>query len=177
MNRILFATKRAYHRGLAKAAPLVRDLGLTPARYDLMFLLFTRNMPARSQTFELPMTQANLRHALGVCRETVRRMLVGLEEKGFVRRKPLPTFYRDRRSKAVHLTMLGRTIIRRATKILFPDGLMTGARRERREPLHVAYEMALTRHLCEKLGSLVEYLARRFDDRATYAYPDFDPDD
>jgi DNA-binding MarR family transcriptional regulator len=178
MHHVLFLSKRAYHRSLAKAAPLIRGFGLTPARYDLMFLLFERNVPAQMTFGRLPLTQSDLWHSLGVCRETVRRMLLALEERGYVRRAKIERGLGDRRTRFVLLTDLGRHLVRRATKLLFPDGLLAEPGPRRREPLHLRYEAAMTgTDLLDKLRSLLGLLARSFGDRALHAYPTFDPDD
>jgi len=157
------------------AGPLAHIFGLTPARYDLMFHLFTRRSPGGRLVGEA--TQAELRRALGVSRETVRRMLVGLEERGYVERHPIPEWHRDRRSKIVELTALGQKMIRGATKLLFPDGVFTEHFVNRREPLERLFITASSREVVARLALETRTLARTLLDFATLEYPDFDPDD
>jgi DNA-binding MarR family transcriptional regulator len=177
MHFLLFAMKRAYQRTLWKAAPLVHPFGLTPARYDVMFLLFTHDALVPCQPETMRITQTHLWKTLGVSRETVRRMLVGLEKLGFIERFPPTEKWEDRRTKIVRLTELGRRAVRHATKRLFPNGLFVGPLRCRREPLQRLFERLFSRNSVETLHSTLSRLALFVGDRASLAYPTFDPDD
>ena len=96
MHRNLYGLKRAFQSTLRLTRPILTKMGLTAARYDLLYALWHRRVP---------MWQAYLRRVLGVTRATVSRMLGSLEELGYVARKPDPY---DRRGKLVELTALGR---------------------------------------------------------------------
>jgi DNA-binding MarR family transcriptional regulator len=181
MHPLLFAMKRSYQRGLAHAYPLVEDLGLTPARFDLMFHLFT-NGPTLDRAFadmwtHQPQTQKSITRALGVSRQTVRRMLLGLEEKGLVVRGPPCRWEPDKRTKSVMLTDVGRALVRRATKIAYPRGLLADPFQVRRDPLQTVFKRGSSANDVDELWSRLQALASRLGDTATLAYPTLDPDD
>ena len=79
---------------------LLLAFGVTPARFDLMRLLYA------SETYSLP--QSWLRAQLGVARATVSKMLRALEKLGLVERK---TDEWDRRTKIVTLTYAARSLV------------------------------------------------------------------
>jgi DNA-binding MarR family transcriptional regulator len=102
MNQIFFGLKRAHHGVLRITRPALARLGLTPARFDLLYALHGR---------EWGVSQRSLRGILGVSAPTVCRMLASLEKLGLVRRE-LEYGYRRRRN--VRLTEEGLRRIRRA---------------------------------------------------------------
>jgi DNA-binding MarR family transcriptional regulator len=104
MNQIFFGLKRAHHGVLRITRPWLARLGLTPARFDLLYAL---------QRSEWGVSQRSLRGILGVSAPTVCRMLASLEELGLVRREPLSGYRRLRR---VRLTEEGQRRIRRAIR-------------------------------------------------------------
>jgi DNA-binding MarR family transcriptional regulator len=114
VNAIFFGLKRAHHGTLRFMRPLLTQLGLTAARFDLLYAL-----PQRIGSYE-GLRQSALRRRLGVSRPTVSRMLASLEELGLVHREPDK---RDRRQVSVSLTERGLELIRRAKKILIKSGL------------------------------------------------------
>jgi DNA-binding MarR family transcriptional regulator len=173
MHHLLFALKRGYHRGLAKAVPFARRFELTPARYDVMFVLFTEGMPAQMRVIPPQTTQMDLRRALGVSRETVRRLLVALEQRGYIIRSRIPRGEGDRRTRMVVLTDLGRSLVRRATKLLYPLGLLRDPVQPRPEPLHAAYVTASSEDVVEPLFGYASLFARQLGDRSAVDYPDF----
>jgi DNA-binding MarR family transcriptional regulator len=96
MHVVFFGLKRAYHGTLRVTREPLRDVGLTPARFDLLYAV---------KACRGGVLQSVLRKILGVCRATVSKMLISLEELGLVRR----TVYRhDRRQRLVRLTGHGR---------------------------------------------------------------------
>jgi DNA-binding MarR family transcriptional regulator len=110
VHAIFFGLKRAHHGAVRIARAPLATLGLTAARFDLLYAVReSRN----------GIVQSKLRRVLGVCRATVSRMLLSLEQLGFVRRKVLP---RDRRKRVVELTALGRKRIVRAHRELTRSG-------------------------------------------------------
>jgi DNA-binding MarR family transcriptional regulator len=109
MNAIFFGLKRAHHgvlritrRGLAK-------LGLTAARFDMMYVVYEHR----------GLRQSSLRRALGVSAPTVSRMLASLEELGLLKRK---TAFGYRRQRFVSLTAVGLRCIRRAIRLFIRWG-------------------------------------------------------
>ncbi len=102
MDAIVFGVKRAnavlQHR---LVGAMLKSCALTPARFDLMFVTFRNG----------PMSQRQLRSALGVSRPTVSRMLSALERLHFVARS---AFTRGRTRVSVALTDLGRAVLRHA---------------------------------------------------------------
>jgi DNA-binding MarR family transcriptional regulator len=87
-------------------------MGLTAARFDLLFAVHAHNGRR--------MPQRELQRMLGVCRATVSRMLASLEVLGLLRRT---TSNRDRRRKLVELTKEGRSRVRRALRRLVRNGM------------------------------------------------------
>jgi DNA-binding MarR family transcriptional regulator len=110
MHAIFFGLKRAHHGALRIAKAPLASFGLTAARFDLLYAI---------RESRKGIVQSKLRRVLGVCRATVSRMLLSLEELGLVRRRVLP---RDRRKRVVELTAQGRKRIARAHRELTRSG-------------------------------------------------------
>ena len=108
MTPILFAFKRNFHKSVALGLRLLKDHDLTPARFDMLHVVFINRGS---------MYQSVLRRILGVRTPTVSRMLVSLEKLGLVRRH-IPT-EGDRRQRSVTLTPEGRERIRNAMRAMF----------------------------------------------------------
>ena len=102
MHCIFFGLKRAHHGTLRITRKVLAAMGLTAARFDLLYAV---------KKVRGGMIQSALRKVLGVSRATVSRMLVSLEELGLVRRTP---YEGDRRQKFVALTSKGWWRISRA---------------------------------------------------------------
>lgn len=101
MDDLLFAYKRVHLAGNRNALKLLVAFNVTPARFDLMRLLY-----GNANTFS--MQQSWLRAQLGVARATVSKMLKSLEKLGWVERK---TDEYDRRTKRVTLTPAARSLV------------------------------------------------------------------
>jgi DNA-binding MarR family transcriptional regulator len=114
MNANFFGLKRAFHGTLRITRAPLRRLGLTAARFDLLYAL-----PHGSQQYEQGIWQSRLRRQLGVSRPTVSRMLASLEQLGLVHRKRSRD---DRRQSIVALTRLGCTLIRKAKRLFIGSG-------------------------------------------------------
>lgn len=113
MNTIFFGLKRSYYATLVGARSLTKRFGLTPARFDLMFLL---QQPGK--------TQSSLWATLGVSRTTVSRMLGSLEELGLVERKKGGYFgAEDRRQRMVYLTKKGAWLLKQAMREILGSGI------------------------------------------------------
>jgi DNA-binding MarR family transcriptional regulator len=171
MNAQFFGLKRAFHATLRLTRPLLAKLGLTAARFDLLYAL-----PHGWNQFCRAMRQRDLRVRLGVSRPTVSRMLASLEELGLVHRER--NIY-DRRQVMVTLTRRGRAIIRKAVRHFMHSGWT-----------ELALDSALDRHrpgqrwcdedFCltetEALDGLLKRIRAAFGDFATLSYP-WLPDD
>src|ERR1700733_5812527 len=101
MNAISFGLKRAYHGTLRIARSTFAVLGLTAARFDMLYAIHQK-APA-------PMVQSALRGVLGVTSPTISRMLGSLEELGLIRRTRIPS---DQRQRSIELTDAGRASVR-----------------------------------------------------------------
>ena len=99
MDDVLFGVKRAHLALNAWALGRLKEFGVTPARFDLMRLIYERNFR---------WVQSELRMRLGVARATISRMLLALEKLGWIERKPNPW---DRRTRDCTLTYEGRRVV------------------------------------------------------------------
>jgi DNA-binding MarR family transcriptional regulator len=104
MHAAFFGLKRAYWGSLGATRKRLTEMGLTAARFDLLYLL--AEVPS-----QVPRRQRTLVKALGVSPPVVSRMLKSLRELNLVVRRRDSA---DRRSWLVHLTSEGRRRIGRA---------------------------------------------------------------
>ena len=95
MEKRMFALKRAWQSTVRFCRFVLKGMGLTVARYDMLFAV---------KCAKGVISQKRLRLILGVTRPTVSKMLRSLEKLGFVRREVNPM---DRRCKDVWLTEEG----------------------------------------------------------------------
>ncbi len=109
MHVVFFGLKRAHQGVLRLTRYMLADVGLTPARFDMMFALRGRHGAA----------QRHLQRLLGVTRATVSKMLTSLEKLGFIVRTIFPY---DRRRKMVKLTPAGRMRFLQANLMLRRTG-------------------------------------------------------
>lgn len=114
MNPIFFGLKRAFHGTLRIGRRSLEALGLTAARFDLLYALTDEGRALEAGT-----RQSALRRMLGVSRPAVSRMLRSLEDLGFVRRERSKV---DRRQIDVYLTILGSLRVRRAFRKFVRSG-------------------------------------------------------
>ena len=110
MNKLFFGLKRAYYGTLRLTRRALKCLGLTSARFDLLYILDK----ARGE-----MTQRALQRALGVAASTVSRMLASLEKLDLVTREIMLD---DHRRNWVELTSEGRRRVRHAVRSLLDTG-------------------------------------------------------
>jgi DNA-binding MarR family transcriptional regulator len=165
MHTIFFGLKRAHHATLGLTRHALKRMGLTAARFDLLFAL---------KDSRLGMLQSRLRRLLGVSRTTVSRMLVSLEQLGLLTRK---VSWSDRRTRDVHLTARGRSIIVSAHRRLARSGwaqlavdsaLGTSGAHHWYDEGHCVEATAL-------LDGLLGLIRGAFGDRARLVYP-WDPE-
>ena len=99
MDDVFFGVKRA-HLAVSRWALLrLREFGVTPARFDLMRMIYERHFR---------WSQKELRYALGVARATISRMVRALEKLGWITREVNPF---DRRTRDCVLTYEGRRVV------------------------------------------------------------------
>jgi DNA-binding MarR family transcriptional regulator len=99
MDDLFFGVKRTHLAVNRWALHRLREFGVTPARFDLMRLIYERNFW---------WTQDAVRHRLGVARSTVSRMMRALEALGWMTRERSKW---DRRTLVCTLTYEGRRVV------------------------------------------------------------------
>jgi DNA-binding MarR family transcriptional regulator len=153
---MLFALKRADQRSRALQRRLLGPLGITPARYDLLFVIFQHHVHRRSPW----MFQSRIRKELGVAASTVSEMTKSMQALGLVTRKRQR--FGDRRQVIITLTKRAFAVLRRVRKQVIEPGI-----------LWLALFTALTS--VEQMGS-VEFYANRFrqgmKDPALFQFPE-----
>jgi DNA-binding MarR family transcriptional regulator len=112
VHRVFFGLKRAFHGILRLGRAPLKDLGLTAARFDMMFAI-------QRASRHHAIYQALLRGLLGVTDATISRMLRSLEERGYVTREWSRI---DRRCRIVRLTEEGLRRIRDARAAMIDSG-------------------------------------------------------
>jgi DNA-binding MarR family transcriptional regulator len=110
MNETFFSLKRAHLARLRLTRRSLARMGLTAARFDLLYVVLREGKMA---------LQRNVRTALGVSAATVSRMLGSLEDRGLLRREPLEE---DLRHRCIELTREGRRCIRKALRHFVHSG-------------------------------------------------------
>lgn len=162
MHAIFFGLKRAHHGTLRLARSALAALGLTAARFDLLYAL-KRSSGA--------VIQSALRKVLGVSRATVSRMLASVEELGLVRRT---ISAEDRRQKLVELTTKGRWRIAFAHRHLTRSGwaqLAVDSALGGRDSEYRWYDEADCVQATGSLQVLLGRIRHAFHDQATLDYP------
>jgi DNA-binding MarR family transcriptional regulator len=105
MHSVFFGLKRAYHSTLRLTRKTLGKMGLTAARFDLLFALHSSGKGG--------VRQSQLRRTLGVCASVISRMLKALELLGYVKRE---REMGDTRQRRVTLTNKGRGRIERGIR-------------------------------------------------------------
>ena len=167
MHEIFFCVKRAFHGVLRVTRDGLAKLGLTAARFDLLYALQERVPPF------FCIWQSQLREMLGVSAPVVSRMLKSLEALGFVTRQRSVV---DRRQLDVELTPKGRSRIRLAIARMITSGqakLMVDLAVAREDAWCNESECLL---MTDTLEGLLRGMRERYGDSATLYYP-WHPDD
>jgi DNA-binding MarR family transcriptional regulator len=138
MDDVFFGVKRAHLAANAWALGKLRAFGVTPARFDLMRLIYGRNCRAE---------QSDLRRWLGVARATISRMLIALERLGWITREVSPF---DRRTRDCVLTYEGRRVVATVMSALIWPRV-----------IEKIVDVALRTSDVQKERDAVEWLARR----------------
>jgi DNA-binding MarR family transcriptional regulator len=171
MHAGFFGLKRAFHGTLRITRSALGRLGLTAARFDLLYAVLHGSGELGGRTL-----QSDLRRKLGVSRPTVSRMLSSIEELGLIRRE------RDRfdtRQLLVKLTAHGRAVIRRAEGIFVDGGwsrLAIEAAFERGVPGCRWNDSTACFLAMDALDHFLTGMRIAFEDSATLYYP-WHPDD
>jgi DNA-binding MarR family transcriptional regulator len=111
MHATFFATKRAFHGILRMTRGPLACFGLTPARFDMLYVLYT---PTHHWCL-----QSAMRRLLGVSAPTVSKMLRSLQELGLVKRE---RYLLDGRERIVELTPAGLRRVQAAHDELVASG-------------------------------------------------------
>jgi DNA-binding MarR family transcriptional regulator len=166
VHTIFFGLKRAHHSTLRLTRSALAAMGLTAARFDLLYAVKQNRKGVM---------QSTLRRLLGVCRATVSKMLTSLEKLGLVRRSVWPL---DRRRKLVELTNRGRWRIARAHFRFTRTGwaqLAVDSALGAEGQMYRWYDEDDCAEATSLLETLLGYIRHSFGDRATLVYP-WDPD-
>jgi len=149
MHVTLFGLKRGYWSGWRVGRDLLRTQPVTPARFDLLYLL------ARAP--HQWMLQSMIWKVLGVAGPTTRRMVKSLVQRGFVLRFPAPN---DARERIVQLTEEGRRVIGVAVEATMTSGAFDA----------VAVRAVGRRERIGALDRLICAVRKGFGDRASRLY-------
>jgi DNA-binding MarR family transcriptional regulator len=169
MHAVFFGLKRAHHSVLRVTRSALTQMGLTAARFDLLYAVGVRRRYRG-------MRQRTLQRVLGVGRTTVSRMLASLEQLGLVKREIDGL---DRRQKLVQLTTLGRWRIAFAHRHLTRSGwaqLMLDSALCGNFESSGWCSLGETMMATAKIDGMLNVIRRAFWDHATLHYP-WSPDD
>ena len=126
MNAVFFGLKRAHQSTLRITRPMLHAMGLTAARFDMLFVLL-ESPEGRGWTLgrrpgpNSGLLQSRLRKILGVSRPTVSRMLASLEELGILVRRRCELDRRQLREIALDRAGTAAASVLRALRGVSPD--------------------------------------------------------
>src|SRR5260221_14226618 len=118
MHSLLFGTKRADQCSRALQRRLLGPFGITPARYDMLFVIFQVRIYKRWRWI----FQSHLRRQLGVTAPTTSKMARALERLGFLTQKR--QVYGDRRQILIELTEKAVCLLRRIRTTVIERGFL-----------------------------------------------------
>jgi DNA-binding MarR family transcriptional regulator len=158
MHDTFFGIKRAFHGILRIARGPLATLGLTPARFDMLYVLY--------ESMDHWALQSAIRRVLGVTAPTVSRMLRSLEQLGLVKRT---SFELDKRDRVVELTDAGLRRMQNAH-----DALVASGAAQLAIDCALAFPRQHDRGHCGRVMRILDRLLGRmrlqFRDTATLAY-------
>jgi DNA-binding MarR family transcriptional regulator len=102
MHAAMYGLKRSYWGSLGTTRKRLKEIGLTAARFDLLYVL---------RKHRGPLGQRHIHRILGVTHPVVSRMLKSLHLLGLTAREKRLS---DKREWMISLTPAGRTLIRKA---------------------------------------------------------------
>ena len=155
MHAVFFGIKRAHLQVLHVSRWLLKGMGLTPARFDMMRIVELHGRHG--------VAQSRIQDLLGVSAATVSRMLQSLEGLRLVMRERMD---HDARQRRVHLTNRGWERVQNALFALIDWGV---ADRTALGALHKDPEKARPR--LEVLRAFLWCLRKSFFDRAPFEDP------
>lgn len=155
MHQIFFSVKRVHLRVVEVSKKLVRQFGLTPARFDLLRVVDAHEPEA--------ILQSKICTLLGVSAATVSRMLIALEKLGFVERTECKD---DRRNLLVRLTDYGWNKLDEAIV-----HLISSRRASRFAKRGVAFEPKLAVLRLGRLQKLLNSMRRIYGDDSPFVHP------
>jgi DNA-binding MarR family transcriptional regulator len=158
MHIMFFGLKRAFHGSLRVTRRALATLGLTPARFDMLYIVSKEGSS---------LLQRDLQRALGVASATVSRMLASLEELGLVERE---VFDEDHRCQIVALTKAGRRCVLRAARLLIHTGHIQLMVDSALSPDRW-YDPAVCQRVHDEFGRVLYFLRHAYGDVATLHYP------
>src|ERR1700677_1194408 len=164
MHRVFFDLKRAYHSTLRLTRGLLKSLGLTAARFDLLYIV---------EKAGKSMLQCDLRRGLGVTAPPVRRMFASRETLGLGEPEVVDL---DRRRRHVTLTKAGLRCVRRAARSLIHSGWVELAVDSALCP-HRWFNAEESSRARGVLSTTLNRLRYAYGDRATRDYPSFYEED
>jgi DNA-binding MarR family transcriptional regulator len=158
VHTTFFSVKRAFHGILRITRRPLAHFGLTPARFDMLYVLY---QDARHWCW-----QSALRDALGVTAPTASRMLASLEKLGFVKRQPDEM---DRRQRVVELTESGLRKMQKAHDELVASGAAQLAL-DCALAFPIQHDRRATRSAMRILDRFLERMRFQFGDIANLSY-------
>lgn len=161
MHFLMFRFKRAHLRSLAVARKLQSELGLTPARYDLLRVLGWGSGQEHQYT---------LWRGLGISRTSGSKMVRRLMALGLITRWRSES---DRRTFVVAFTEAGVEALRRAVIFLHRSQVL-------RKAFELCFDKSPSDEACiaaQNLDWAVDRVARRFGDTSRNLYPSREPED
>src|ERR1700760_1584537 len=159
MHRITFGFKRGYYATLRISRRTLRKMGLTAARFDLLYAVHTRGKWISYQSY--------LWRTLGVDKAVVSRMLKSLEARGYVNRTIDPF---DTRQRRVRLTARGRSRILRGIRVFIRWGYVTLALACALVPER-PHDVTATRAAFDEADHILHLVRDAFGDTADLRYP------
>lgn len=111
MHALVFGTKRVHHGFLAWQRQLLKGLGITPARVELLIVMAFCGMGP-----EKMMRQECIWAELGVRKSTTCRMLAAMEKDEWVVRSPA---WGGKHSRSVHITQKARRLLVKVDQLFF----------------------------------------------------------
>ena len=168
MHASFFAIKRVHLRVLAVTRPIIKNYGLTPARFDMLRIVLLHPDG---------IAQATVRWLLGVSAPTVSRMLKSLQQLGFVERE---RDVADGRCLIVRLTPRGRVAVRMALEMTIVNreadrtaarGVAGNTRATPKSFEEIDNTIANGRERLEALDTLLDSMRIAFEDPAPFRHP------
>ena len=158
MHIIFFGLKRAFHGTLRVTRRALATLGLTPARFDMLYIVAKEGSS---------LLQRELQRVLGVTAATVSRMLASLEQLGLVEREVMEE---DHRCRNVVLTKAGRRCVLRAARLLIHTGHIQLMVDSALSPDRW-YDPVACQRVHDEFGRLLYCQRHAYGDVATLHYP------